>query len=299
MNFKELEKSYLAIDYLAQHLIDGSLVLFLGAGISKGFGLPDWKEFADLFRKKMGLSSISMNNAEEIQTALEEAISKTNNDDEKIEIVKEILYSTSVLDVKIAYTNPLLISISSLLIGRKRGHVKRVITYNYDSILEWFLSLFGFQVNSIIDLPALEGSEDVRIYHPHGFVPHPALGLDNSNFIILGIEDANERMGARSDLWRDKTRQILEEGVCLFLGLSYEALTDRGVEPLLRDAGKKCKEIRPLGIWIYKDKNKLQKEQKDRFFNKNIVPIEIDEIHDIANFILGISQKALEKTKMI
>jgi len=298
MKFKELQQESFAIDFLADHLINGTLVLFLGAGASKGFGLPDWLELINAFRAKVGLSSISSSTSPEtIQNAMDEAIDIIKNDEaEKIRLIKEILYpSTNLLDVKLAYSSHLLISISSLLIGRQRGHIKRVVTFNYDSMLEWFLSLFGFQVNSISELPALEGSEDVRIYHPHGFVPHPILEFKESNFLILGLKDANIRIGARNDLWVEKLRQIIETGVCLFVGLSGNSLSDRAIAPIISKTGDYFKEERPLGIWIYRDI--LTDDKEKEYFRNNIVPVEINDDYKISEFLLKISQKALEKRK--
>ena len=167
-----------------------------------------------------------------------------------------------------------------------------MVTLNYDSNLEWFLSLFGFQVNSISDLPSLEGSEDVRIYHPHGFIPHDSLKLSMSKFLILGLKDANNRLGNRNDLWFEKIRQILESGVCLFIGLSENTLSDRAIAPLLSATGDQFRDIRPLGIWIIR--GKLQEEKRKELFRNNIVPLEIDNDLEISNYILEISQKALE-----
>ncbi|HUN17686.1 MAG TPA: SIR2 family protein [Saprospiraceae bacterium] len=298
MKFKELQDQNSAIDFLADHLINGTLVLFLGAGASKGFGLPNWFELINKFRGKVGLCAINNSTTPEImQNAMDEAIDIIKNDEsKKIKIVKEILYpSTNELSVKLAYSSHLLISISSLLIGRKRGHIKRVVTFNYDSMLEWFLSLFGFQVNSINELPALEGSEDVRIYHPHGFVPHPSLDFRESDFLILGLKDANNRIGARNDPWVEKLRQIMETGVCLFVGLSGNSLSDRVIAPILSTTGDFFKDERPLGIWIYKDK--LTDDKQKEYFRNNIIPIEMLEDSEISEFLLKISQNALEKRK--
>ncbi len=298
MNFKEYQNPNYAIDFLSEHLINGSLVLFLGAGTSKGFGLPDWIELTNSFRKHVGLTEVDDTlSPENIQNAVDEALDIINNEENrKIELIKKILYSDeSKLDVKMAYSNHLLISIASLLMGSKRGHVKRVVTLNYDSMLEWFLTLFGFQVNSISVLPALEGSEDVRIFHPHGFVPHPALEMQGSNFLILGLKDANNRIGKRNDPWIEKERALLESGVCLFIGLSGNTLSDRAIAPLLSSTGDSFKDKRPLGIWI--SKSKLTETKKGEYFRNNIVPIEINNDMKISEFILKISQKALEKQK--
>ena len=298
MNFKEYQDPDFAIELLSEHLINGSLVLFLGAGTSKGFGLPDWVELTNSLRKSVRLEEINAAlTPEEIQNAIDEVLDIINNEENrKIELIKKILYSdANNLDVSKAYSNHLLISIASLLMGSKRGHVKRVVTLNYDSMLEWFLTLFGFHVNSISILPALEGSEDVRIFHPHGFVPHPALKMQSSKFLILGLKDANNRLGNRNDLWFEKVRHILESGFCLFIGLSGNTLSDRAIAPLLSTTGDMFKDSRPLGIWI--SRSNLTRTKEKEYFRNNIVPIEISNDLEISEFILKISQKALDKQK--
>lgn len=295
MKFTELTNIELAIPFLADHLIKGTLVLFLGAGSSKGFGLPNWLEFTNRFRTSVGLNEMTgANTPEEIQHAMDEALDRIPGAQDRINTTRSILYpDPDTLDVSWAFQNHLLISISSLLMGSKRGHIRRVVTLNYDSMLEWFLSLFGFQVNAIADLPAMEGSEDVRIYHPHGFVPHPSLKFRDSKSLILGLKDANNMVGGRENLWREKERQIMESGVCLFVGLSGNTLSDRSISPILSTVGDHFKEMRPLGIWIVKDD--LTEVKKSEFLRNNIAPIQILGDQEISKFILRISQTALER----
>lgn len=297
MSFRELEIQSNAIDYLARHLIEGTLVLFLGAGVSREFGFPLWIDFANEFRIRCGLTgdlSASTSTPEEIQAGLDQALDEIDNSEvRKIEIVRAILYGgIAHPDVADAFSNHLLISILSLLIGRNRGHVKRVVTFNYDSILEWFLRLFGFDTKSISNLPALEGAEDVRIYHPHGFVPHSSLDLVDSDFLIVGLLDANLRAGVRADLWREKEMQLLESGVGLFIGLSPNSLSDRAVAPTYSAVGRKLINERPLGIWLsYSELSSIKKEE---FWRTNIVPLEISESLEISKFLMNISRRALE-----
>ena len=297
--FSELKDKKYASDFLATHLVDGSLVLFLGAGTSKGFGLPNWEELVNKLRIKVGLLTlVDVVSAEDLQRGADEVSDLLDEKAQLISYIKEILYpNQSYIDVKQVYSNPLLTSISSLLMGSKRGHVKIVVTFNYDSMLEWYLSLFGFMVKSISSLPTLEGSEDVRIYHPHGFVPHLSLGLEDSSFVIIGLNDANKRLGNSGDPWFEKLRSIFESSLCLFIGLSDLTLSDRAIAPLLSTCGEKVKNIRPLGIWISKDIVTERKESE--FFRNNIVPLHIPDPIDISDFLLSISQSAMKKVNFL
>ncbi len=296
MAFEELKEIPLATNFLANHLVDGTLTLFIGAGTSKGFGLPNWVSLVNQLRTKVGLAELEeTTNADDLQNGADEVLDILKTTDALVNEIRSILYpDLDKISTKKIFKNHLLISISSLLMGSKRGHIRQVITLNYDSMLEWYLSLFGFMVRSITELPALEGSEDVRIYHPHGFIPHPTLGRNPSDFIILGQNDANLRLGNRDDPWFEKVRQILESTVCLFIGLSGNTVSDRIIAPLLASVGKKVNNIRPVGIWIFK--GVLSDSKEKEFLRNNIIPIEIPKPLKISKFILGVSQEALRIT---
>jgi hypothetical protein len=287
-HFDELKDPNHAIEYLADSLSDGSLVLFLGAGTSVGFGLPNWLKLVNALRLEVSLPEINdTSSADDLQHAADEIDDVLKNKFDLIDLIEKHLYNGfDDLSLVSALENHLLVSISALLMGSKRGHVTRVVTLNYDSMLEWFLSLFGFVVKTIYQLPELEGSEDIRIYHPHGFVPIPKMGLDRSNFVILGMHSANQRLGNMGDPWFEMTRHILDTGICLFIGMSGNTLSDRILSPLLAD-------IRPLGIWILL--GELTRAKEHEFARNNIIPMPIKESKDISEFLLKICQKASEK----
>lgn len=291
-NFDELEVPEHAIEYLSKTLYNGSLVLFLGAGVSKGFKLPDWKELISKLLLKKGLQPLDPKaNSDHLQSAADRVLSKCKDEEEFIDLIHDILYENpNSFSKETLFTNPLLLSILSLLIGSKRGHVKRVITLNYDNILEWFLKVFGFSVKTVFDLPSVEGSEDVRIYHPNGYIPYSKIDSNRSNFVVLGKSSANIRLGTPSDPWFELTRHLLSTGVCLFVGLSTNSLTDRSLAPLLETVGKLTSNNRPLGIWLLKEYP--DDDIKISFTNSNIVPIVFKEYNEIHNFLLKISEKA-------
>lgn len=292
-DFSELKHIPNSIEYLATNLKDGSLVLFLGAGTSKGFGLPDWVGLVNSMRKEVNLPLLSSSSsAEELQNAADEVADELKNNGNLVDLTEKYLYENiqSLPLIKV-FENKILLSISALLMGSKRGHVTRVVTLNYDSMIEWFLSLFGFMVKTIYELPALEGSEDVRIYHPHGYIPHPDLNANRSDFVILGMDEVNKRLGTVGHPWFEMTRHILDSGVCLFLGMSERTLSDRALAPLFTTSGQKHNGIRPLGVWILKNPISTSKEKE--FARNNIIPITITDEQEICNFLLQICQKAM------
>lgn len=292
--FEDLKHPPSAIEYLSTCLRKGTLVLFLGAGASKGFGLPNWKDLINLLRKEVELPEITDSpSADDLQHAADEVKTALKNSDEDfLELIRKHLYTDSRnLPLVKLFDNHLLISVSALLMGSRRGHISRVVTLNFDSMLEWFLSLYGFIVKTTFELPDLEGSEDVRIYHPHGFIPHPLLKMKSSDFVILGMDSVNERLGTPGEPWFEMTRHILDTGVCLFIGMSGNTLSDRILAPLLNTCGKKSRSKRPLGVWILKEE--LIDKKANEFRNNNIIPISITSEEEISEFLLNICQKAM------
>ena len=137
------------------------------------------------------------------------------------------------------------------------------------------------------------GLEDVRIYHPQGFVPLATSGLVTSNFIILGLYSVNKRLGTPGDLWFEMLRHQLSSGVCLFIGMSQHTLSDSALAPLFKTCGEKCRGKRPLGIWPLLEDFIPGKEAE--FERNNIVPVRFDRSQKIAEFLFDICKKAGER----
>ncbi|NLU92309.1 SIR2 family protein [Chitinophaga sp. Ak27] len=290
-HFTELLDKDNSIDFLAHKLKEGELVLFLGSGTSMGFGLPNWLTLVNLLREEVNLPPLDKNStADMMQTAVDE-VEEVLEQTELIRLIQKYLYMNfDSLSLDKVLNNHLLVAVSALLMGSKRGHVTRVVTLNYDNMLEWFLSLFGFVVKTVYKLPQLEGSEDVRIYHPHGFIPNPLSSESSSDFVILSMDSVDSRLGDENNAWFEMTRHMLSTGICLFIGMSANTLSDRALSPLLVNVGKKTWTERPLGIWIIKDP--IIDSKKQEFLRKNIIPQCIENEEQIVDYILKISQRA-------
>jgi hypothetical protein len=256
-------------------------------------GLPEWIDFVNGIREKVQLGPVPVSpvpNAEELQTAADEVREKCASDDEYLQLLKECLYGNLHELSSAALRNDLLAALGAMLMGSKRGNIRRVVTLNFDSMIEWFLSMYGFVTRVVYSLPELEGSEDVRVYHPHGFLPHDSLNLQNSDFVILGLDSVNKRLGTPGEPWFEMTRHVLKTGVCLFLGLSYRSFLDRSLAPLLTATGESLREQRPTGIWVLKDR--IDESKKQQFLRNNVVPLVLDTPEAIIDFLLGICRKA-------
>ncbi len=140
------------------------------------------------------------------------------------------------------------------------------------------------------------GAEDVRIYHPHGFLPHPALDIDGSDFVVLGLKSINLRLGKPHDEWLALLRHVLLSGLGLFVGLSEHSFRDRALDPLLTEAATHLKGRRPTGFWVLKSEgDEKEKEEVNReFLECNIVPLQQSTFQDVPKFLLDVCQRAAD-----
>jgi hypothetical protein len=267
----------------------------LGAGVSSGVGLPSWRSLIEGLRNEVGLSNDKLDSsADALQRAADEVRRKCGDDERAFaELVKRCLYCGVKLDERLLQ-NPLLIALGALMMGSRRGSVKRVVSFNFDSVLEWYISLYGFVPHVVLQPPAKEGAEDVRIYHPHGFLPHPALDADSSEFVVLGLKSINLRLGKPHDEWLALLRHVLLSGIGLFVGLSEHSFRDRALAPLLTEVATQLKGRRPTGFWVLKhdgdDKEKDALNQE--FLECNIVPLQQMSFEDVPKLLLDVCQQA-------
>lgn len=247
-----------AVEYLASELSKGTLLLVLGAGASAEVGLPGWAELLRRCRGKMGLpidKAVDGASAEVLQQLADDLERQRFKDNPGglAQLVKQELYDGVDLGGSFA-GRELLVALGALMMGSRRGSASRVITFNYDSVLEWYMSLCGFVSRVVVRPPGLEGAEDVRVYHPHGFLPHPGMLLDDSPEIVLGLSKLNERLGTPGDTWNELMRHLFGTGVALFIGLSVRSFRDRAIAPVLAFVGKQKGRTGATGIWLLADK---------------------------------------------
>jgi hypothetical protein len=304
MEFDYLMDEKEAVEVLAHSLLNGSLVLFLGAGVSLGASLPCWKCLIYSMREEKGMTIENIGDtADKLQVAANEIETAFYPKDKPgfAELVRKCLYKEVELDESLLGEKGLL-ALGALMFGSRRGSVKRVVTLNFDCILEWYLSRFGHIQQVIFEPPAIEGCEDVRIYHPHGFLPHRDLKTQGSSFVVLGLQSVNKRLADPNDPWFVLLRHILTSGICLFVGLSARSFEDRVLGPLLEYAAEKNKMSHPelpTGFWIVnlEGEHKTEEEAKrlqDRFLASRVVPLLQPTKEGIPNLLFRICQRAAE-----
>lgn len=203
------------IEHLAEQLILGRLGLFLGAGVSSAFDLPDW----DLLVRRIAVAAGEAEPTGEFNPVLKAGALKTRyySDEASFgDAVKEALYQDMVLDFAKISKNRLLSAIGSLVMSSQRGTAAKVFTLNFDDLLELYLEFHGFTTAIIHNGRHWARNEDVVVYHPHGFLP---LGHDEkSETIVLGTTEFHKIMTSAE--WRPIIETSLRQHTFLYLGLS-------------------------------------------------------------------------------
>lgn len=301
-DYSYLTEEELAIEYLSNNLEDGVLALFIGAGASTGLGLPPWHELINRLDKQIKIQKdakyktesyvpivSATTSADDLQKISDRLASQIDNEQDFLNLFEKALYGDSdktLFNIDSLLHNELLMALGALMIGGKRGKISNIISLNYDSVLEWFLSIYGYTSNIIYSLPKLEGNEDVRVYHPHGFVPHPELSLERSNFLILGLDSVSDRLGSVYDPWFEKMRHLMRSNIMLFVGLSYRTFTDYSLRTLINNVSREVGDSRPLGFWLMLDK--ISEDEIKEMLRKSIIPITFKDKSLIPKFLFNI-----------
>ena len=122
----------------------------------------------------------------------------------------------------------------SFLLPSSLRSVEHVITYNYDNTLERCLSRLGGTYTSVYSSRTY-GSKDegLRIYHPHGFLPHPENDPEDHVAQEQTVLTERDYHGQYINIghWSNVIQSHhFVSRCCLFIGLS---LTDPNVRRIL------------------------------------------------------------------
>lgn len=316
--------------HLGRVLNWGGLAFFIGAGISKVVDLPMWKElnakivekaplvlaarfpeiWRDAFAERLpnaddveGHDDVSeeMDRIERVCSECETLASHGVEKDDKLigtapswhEIVRQALYEEATrYDFK-AMFHPELVSLCSLMMGSRRGHIREVVTFNYDDLIQSYLTLQGHLCNVVSPLPfRLSPNSGTTFYHPHGYLPLQDEQDRESPFIVLSEQSFRQVRSGMNDHasdWRRLIASILSMRVGLFVGISGK---DKILELYFDEAQKlarKLKDGRPLAfaIIIGNDNRSVEDWLRDK-----IVPLEFSSPNEVARFLAQICQQA-------
>lgn len=284
-----------AAKHLGGRLARGQLGLVLGAGISVNASIPSWPDLVlrCCERKSVPFDPIGVTD-EDLQLAMasvrRQCATDGGGDIEYQSLVREVLYST-LDDGWLKDANPLLQAIGGLLVGLKGGRVSELFNYNFDSILEEYLSNHGFTAQSIAALPCLVSDSDVTIYHPHGYLPR--LGSAETDTPVFDERSYTMRIGEINNedaLWSHLASVWMLRKQLLFVGLSG---MDRIFLPLLARAQKALaanSERRLTGVWLFgpgSDKKYIERVQ-----SYDCAAVVFDSFDDYPEFLRHIRREA-------
>jgi len=274
---------------VADRLHEGTLTMLLGAGVSKGMNLPSWWELVKSCCEAVGVDGTTVNEStsNERLRALAEKIENEAGDFATYrDKVRQALYRNAKEDCCLL-DQKLLIVIGAMLMDSRRGNVRELVTFNFDDMLERYLSLHGFIYQTTTELPVLQHDVDVTIHHPHGFLlSSPHVTAEDSDFLVFSQYSYDERIG-QDNLWKTLTRDLLLRKVGLFVGLSCH---DPVLGPLLVDLKKTTNGDRVLGYWLLGPGD--DDESLAFLTARNVVPIKLDSYEDYHLFLLTICQYA-------
>jgi NAD-dependent SIR2 family protein deacetylase len=214
------ESMLAALDRLAEH--DGPITLVVGAGASMEAGLPSWGELIDRLLDDIAQERFSEVRSEWVEAMRDESVTAaaavvralSAGEAAFVDRVRAALYGGRPTTAH----QPQALAQQVGWLKRLLGSELRIVTGNYDGLIESALAASGLDVHSYI-----QGREEppgsAAVYHLHGrLIPsYPRTGR-----IVLTEADYAHVQQERS--WQDGfMRQCFEESLCVFVGAS---LTD-------------------------------------------------------------------------
>ena len=290
----------LLLDLIGSKLVRGSLALFLGAGISKELspteddlwmGLPSWRTL--LQRLLDGETDPDLAEKSYPQKALYFRLKyHKNNYPAYLAAVEAALYENLKFNFTDIRKNDTLAALGALVMNSSRGRVSEVVTFNWDDILERFLLYYGFVTKPVFEAHFEAEVADVRVLHPHGFLPSPGSPfLARSERIIFDQTSYSERTGREADRWNRKLTTILLEHMCLFVGLSGDDPAIDSLAVIARDGYRQGK-IPYWGVTILKSPSQIT---IDAHHERGIFVHSVSDYRHLPDFLFRIVQSAASR----
>jgi hypothetical protein len=282
---------FLATEDIGDILRDGSLMLFLGAGVSSGFGLPSW---ANLIARLLGreadgayvkkLKGMSDKELARLVDKLDDS-SKSYLDK-----VREALYRKVAKELTdLLARSPLLLAVAALITGSRRGRVTTVITYNYDDLLGQYLQMLGYFICVRTEYSKLTTWADAEINHVHGYLPQHSKETSDPKKFILSEKSYRSRRAAIDKEWSSYVEHCLYSKVGLFLGLSGD---DSSILDILQRVKDRIGRRRGSnGFWLMTPAS-FRRNHK-QIIDVGMCPIKLEE-EEFPRFVFKVCQEAAQ-----
>lgn len=220
------------LNKLSHELSNKQLALILGAGVSKNCGIPDWNTLMSrmlldnaniLADEDYGLSQrlilsedFIINNPLIAGRSL--FLSKKGVQSDIKDKLKENIYK----NIDIVSENAFFLGLASLANFQSDNHLSRIVTYNYDDILETYLakSKIPYKLMNQGEFGIDGQISEIPIYHVHGFLPQ----RNNSDVIIdpvFGESDYHKQYVEQLN-WNNSIQiETFRKYTCLIIGHSF------------------------------------------------------------------------------
>lgn len=288
------------VEEISKNYNSGQFSLFLGAGVSSSAGLPDWDTLlnslfvsmlitAETERDKIKENTLRsiVNRLREIDGPssialaryLRKGITGSSAQEKFNEELTRTLYE--LRDNSVDISSLLIKEIANLCVPSRLGaKVKSVITYNFDDLFERELKSKVLNHKSIYEEMDLPSSEELPIYHVHGFLPenrkeYPS--IDKSTLVFS--EEGYHKIYNESYHWSNLIQlNNLKENSCLMIGLS---LTDPNLRRLLEIARKSTEKAKHFAFMRRVDENKFIEGNNDLVNGKKEVKKFLENHHGL------------------
>lgn len=223
---KKLQENYLSDD----------LVLFLGAGVSKGADIPTWNElitdmFVYLLGDLMSTESYELNEKEKKKILkhfnnshigaplLQARYLKTGLNINFEKVLIDLLYKDCT------YESALINEIVKLCAPRRSAiGLFAIVNYNFDDLMEINLINANIDYKSISHDADYPDKDQLGIYHVHGYLPkNNEIAIKDFDTEVVFSEDGYHRLYKEPYHWSNLIQlNFLLEKKCLFIGLSMQ-----------------------------------------------------------------------------
>lgn len=264
-------------------------MLFLGAGVSSGFGLPSWIQLIGRILEKTEDATFM----EDLSKKSDKDLAKMVDpfDDESPSYVTKVhkaLYSQVVPDVSTRLAqSSLLLGVAALMTGSCRGRINCVMTYNYDDLLRQYLRMLGYSVCVRVLPTDLSTWCDVEINHIHGYLPQFEQNGSKGEDLVLSEKSYRKRRAFIGEGWSSYVEKCLYSRIGLFLGLSGD---DSTILDILKRAQRGIRRACAYtGYWLMTPDAYARNHQS--ILDVGMCPICLP-VQSFPEFIFGVCEKA-------
>jgi hypothetical protein len=214
---------FLATKAISALLRSGGLNLFLGSGVSAGFGLPQWAMLvARILGREAEIDEFKKKTDKEMAKLLNEVDDEAKRVEYLAAVHHAIYEKVEPLLLDQLARSPLLLAVGALMTGSCRGRIQCVFTYNFDDLLEQYLGMLGLGVCVRSDPTHLSTRADVEINHVHGFLPQAWTRANATGDLVLSGKAYRKRRSAIDSGWSQIVESSMYSKCALLLGLSAD-----------------------------------------------------------------------------